>query len=824
MLQNVQVKAQGPQTPGVDRIMALSKEFYSGEVITYHKNGNIHEVGKMKDGSRVGKWTTYYDNGQKEKEGKYKVESVLRVIRPDGDHLFDVRSIEKGKWYFWDKNGLELDRDSYFHEKFIMSLAGTYRYTYKSSKYNHRLKLNPNRTAEWVTEVKGSRKVITEAGTWDLDEDTIKVKYFPAPSALKDEIGEAIPASTIGQKMVRYVYNEKKNHLTGLGKNKFTHYRRTQDVPKQKPMEAKQTRPAIRTGDLVDETAVGAKPPGAQSRTQGRQAPPGVSNNQVNNRAGSGRPASVFSGDGVSNTEKSSLLRPDNASNVLANRSKTQPEVADLTQTEIDALESVSDPHEDPMVNIDGIRDENRGKVVKMKGANRRKQKNQRDTNPVSLEPQANKSQSNKVVSSAPVVSGIPESKPMISTPPPVAMEKPIKQSPPAASGSQPKSAPQQTYTPPVSKPTFTPVVVRPNKPNQTLGVGTSSPATASVNQSTSTNSVAQSKHNNYPVLPGHQGSSNTSSQPSQTSPPTASRSNQTVWTRKQATESTTTTTPADSRQRRSASEAMNTKAGVPGSGNPTASPINVRTEDATGRIEEQQIQPVLMPGNADMAMKETNSSASASQELEVPVSQMDYPEELIEYKKVDGLILEQINGIAMFTFPEFTMSIPEFYGILLDKPAQTQNAFNIKLSPNDPYNNFEFMFNNMNFKPSKVMVRYEKTLTLTSNGDRLELMHWRKHSTTPQKLKKSGKSSFSFQFNPATADWEPFPYYEDKDLIAAVEKYGNDKWIRLVKDTKTQNYLSMWNISQIFVTLEGKDDSGNIIRKELILHTPMEM
>lgn len=749
--------SQASEEPELDRLVVLSKELYTGDVITYYPNGNFREMGKMKDGMKTGKWVTYYENGQKEKEGRYRVENVLRVIRPDGDHMFDSRSIEKGKWAYWDDNGVVLDRASYFHEKFIVAISGTYRYTYNSSKLEHRLKLNKNRTAEFITQVKGGRKEVSEAGTWDLNEDTIIVHYFPHQSPLKDEIGEAIPASTMGQKMLRYTFNEQRDHLVGLGKNKFTHYRKVKEAPVEKQLQAEDAN--TRPGDVVNENSAKALPGSNQQHNQGtKKAPPGGVNDQVHNRAGSKGSASVFSGDGVSQQEKSKMLRPDHASSIVPNLARQSNAVNKLSDQELEAFESVSDPHEDPMVNMGVIMDRNQTSIIKM-----------------GEESTAGNTKSNAVIASQPMVSGISQNQSIVSSSGPAGISEPIR-------------------TAPVTR--FQPVVVRPNQPNQNL----------------STASTAATQVKSMPVQ---------ASAPATTKPTTQSA------IQPKTIELTVVEHPpvssSDNRTRRAADEAMNPIVSKQtNTTTPKPAPVNVRSEDKAGRIEERQVQPVFIQNRSELAMN--SEEAETEKPRELPISQMSYPAEIIEYKKVDGLLLEQINGIAMFTFPEFALSIPEFYGLLLDVPGAAANSFNIKMSPKDSYNQFELMFADINFKPTKVSVRYEKTLTLKANNDRLELTHWRKHRTSEMKLKKSGKSSFSFSFDPSGADWEPFPYYEDPELVEAVEKYGTDKWVRLVKDTKSQDYLAMWNISQVFMMLEGKDNSGNVVTKELVLHLPAQL
>ena len=67
----------------------------NGPYREYLENGQILEA-NYKDGKEDGKWTYWYENGQKWEEGNYK----------DG--------IPKGNWNFWMKSGTQLSREDIY--------------------------------------------------------------------------------------------------------------------------------------------------------------------------------------------------------------------------------------------------------------------------------------------------------------------------------------------------------------------------------------------------------------------------------------------------------------------------------------------------------------------------------------------------------------------------------------------------------------------------------------------------------------------------------------------------------------------------------------
>ena len=86
------------------------------EVITYHPNGMIQSKGDFNsDKLRVGIWTTWYDNGQKEAEETFKngvsdglFKSWYRDTGRQCNEGFYKDGVMIGSWDFWDKHGNEI--------------------------------------------------------------------------------------------------------------------------------------------------------------------------------------------------------------------------------------------------------------------------------------------------------------------------------------------------------------------------------------------------------------------------------------------------------------------------------------------------------------------------------------------------------------------------------------------------------------------------------------------------------------------------------------------------------------------------------------------
>ena len=68
---------------------------YSGKYLCKYNNGQKEKEGKYKDGRLIGKWTVWYGNGKKWHEGNYK----------DGKR--------DGQWIWWNQNGQKVRQKNY---------------------------------------------------------------------------------------------------------------------------------------------------------------------------------------------------------------------------------------------------------------------------------------------------------------------------------------------------------------------------------------------------------------------------------------------------------------------------------------------------------------------------------------------------------------------------------------------------------------------------------------------------------------------------------------------------------------------------------------
>ena len=72
---------------------------YTGKYLCKYNNGQKEKEGKYKDGRLIGKWTVWYGNGKKWHEGNYK----------DGKR--------DGKWTWWNKKGQKVKQKNYKNGK-----------------------------------------------------------------------------------------------------------------------------------------------------------------------------------------------------------------------------------------------------------------------------------------------------------------------------------------------------------------------------------------------------------------------------------------------------------------------------------------------------------------------------------------------------------------------------------------------------------------------------------------------------------------------------------------------------------------------------------
>ena len=91
------------------------------DVVEHYDNGIVKIRGKERDGKRIGKWESFYENGYKWSENNYKsgyrdgptiVYYKNGMMRYDGRYYNDERT---GIWQFYDSTGVlikKLDMDS----------------------------------------------------------------------------------------------------------------------------------------------------------------------------------------------------------------------------------------------------------------------------------------------------------------------------------------------------------------------------------------------------------------------------------------------------------------------------------------------------------------------------------------------------------------------------------------------------------------------------------------------------------------------------------------------------------------------------------------
>lgn len=91
-----------------------------------YSNGNLKELGNIKNKLKTGHWVYYHDNGQKEKEGEYHIINVTDppfttyiTPRPPAKKPIKIKpkkikqSAKAGHWHYWDKDGKEIDASTY---------------------------------------------------------------------------------------------------------------------------------------------------------------------------------------------------------------------------------------------------------------------------------------------------------------------------------------------------------------------------------------------------------------------------------------------------------------------------------------------------------------------------------------------------------------------------------------------------------------------------------------------------------------------------------------------------------------------------------------
>lgn len=101
--------------------VSVKTESAAKEVVEYYDSGAVKIRGKERDGKRIGKWESFYENGYKWSESHYKNgfrEGPIVVFYENGMMRYDGRyynNDRSGIWQFYDSTGVlikKLDMDS----------------------------------------------------------------------------------------------------------------------------------------------------------------------------------------------------------------------------------------------------------------------------------------------------------------------------------------------------------------------------------------------------------------------------------------------------------------------------------------------------------------------------------------------------------------------------------------------------------------------------------------------------------------------------------------------------------------------------------------
>jgi len=92
-----------------------------GEQIEYHPNGKVKSKGTLKNGKRVGVWTSYFNNGIVQSENKYEkgiLNGKTAAYYPNGNVQYMGLYIDNEKddsWFFYLEDGT-LDKEILFKD------------------------------------------------------------------------------------------------------------------------------------------------------------------------------------------------------------------------------------------------------------------------------------------------------------------------------------------------------------------------------------------------------------------------------------------------------------------------------------------------------------------------------------------------------------------------------------------------------------------------------------------------------------------------------------------------------------------------------------
>ena len=152
-----------------------TKELYSGEVFTNFMGGKPKLEGSYKDGLMNGNWVGWYENGQKEWEGKYK--------NGDGSDLGETRISRNGRngiWTFWYENGQKKREINYKYGKEDGSVIEWYKNGQKSGEGTY-INGKPDRlVTQWSENGQKESEVTYKDG------EVISEKYWNEDGSVKE--------------------------------------------------------------------------------------------------------------------------------------------------------------------------------------------------------------------------------------------------------------------------------------------------------------------------------------------------------------------------------------------------------------------------------------------------------------------------------------------------------------------------------------------------------------------------------------------------------------------------------------------------------------
>lgn len=100
-------------------------DMYTGKWITYYDNGQKESEGKYYNEQKTGYWITWYENGQKETEGNYINgirENKWTIWYENGEKITEgcyVKGKKSGNWTAWHDNGKKETEGNYDNDVYV---------------------------------------------------------------------------------------------------------------------------------------------------------------------------------------------------------------------------------------------------------------------------------------------------------------------------------------------------------------------------------------------------------------------------------------------------------------------------------------------------------------------------------------------------------------------------------------------------------------------------------------------------------------------------------------------------------------------------------